>query len=224
MIEPVQRLLPEALELPAAMTRQAAVYPAVITFVSDAALFLGDRSAIQRMMPHVEQFDGYNLVVGQSVAVLGSANTVLARMHLALGHMAESETHFRRALEMDIAVESLVHQSMTLARFAELADAVGDTDRARDYRERARALAEPIGQKRVLALVDGAGQAHPDGLTSREVDVLRLLAEGASNREIGDRLYISQNTVANHVRSILAKTATPNRTAAATYAIERRLV
>ena len=59
---------------------------------------------------------------------------------------------------------------------------------------------------------------RPDGLTAREADVLRLLGEGLSNREIAARLVISQHTAANHVRSILAKTVSANRTQAALYA------
>ena len=53
----------------------------------------------------------------------------------------------------------------------------------------------------------GSAGARPShGLTEREVDVLALVAEGRSNREIGERLHISQHTAANHVRSILMKT------------------
>jgi len=64
---------------------------------------------------------------------------------------------------------------------------------------------------------------YPDGLTQREIEVLRLVAEGKSNPEIGVELFISANTVAAHVRSILTKTNTPNRIAAAGYAIQRGL-
>ena len=65
--------------------------------------------------------------------------------------------------------------------------------------------------------------AATDGLTQREVEVLRLLAAGLSNREIGVQLYISANTAANHVRSILTKTGTTNRTQAARYATNHHL-
>ena len=60
--------------------------------------------------------------------------------------------------------------------------------------------------------------AYPCGLTEREVGVLRLMAMGRNNREIGQVLAISPNTVANHVRSILEKTYTANRTEAAAFA------
>jgi DNA-binding NarL/FixJ family response regulator len=54
--------------------------------------------------------------------------------------------------------------------------------------------------------------------------VLRLVAAGLSNREIGQELYISGHTVANHVRSILRKTGAANRTEAAGYAHRHALV
>jgi len=65
--------------------------------------------------------------------------------------------------------------------------------------------------------------AYPDGLTEREVEVLRLIAAGKTNREIGEELYISFRTVGNHVRNILNKTNTTNRTEAATFAAHQGL-
>ncbi|HZQ35078.1 MAG TPA: response regulator transcription factor, partial [Dehalococcoidia bacterium] len=60
--------------------------------------------------------------------------------------------------------------------------------------------------------------AAADGLSVREVEVLRLLAEGRRNREIAAELSIAENTVFQHVRSILNKTGCANRTEAAAYA------
>jgi DNA-binding NarL/FixJ family response regulator len=80
------------------------------------------------------------------------------------------------------------------------------------------ALLEEIGATR------GVGRGTlPDGLTAREVEVLRLLALGRSNKDISLVLSISLNTVATHVRSILTKTQSANRTEAATYAIQQGL-
>ncbi|HEY7031216.1 MAG TPA: response regulator transcription factor [Thermomicrobiales bacterium] len=72
-----------------------------------------------------------------------------------------------------------------------------------------------------------AGRVPPPtfaGLTPREVEVLRLIAEGCSNREIGDRLYISHRTVMQHVASILAKLEVGSRTAAAALAHRQGLI
>ncbi len=76
--------------------------------------------------------------------------------------------------------------------------------------------------ERILARPSTA-PAYPDGLTQREVEVLRLIATGKTNREIGEELYISFRTVGNHVRNILTKTNTTNRTEAATFAAHQGL-
>jgi DNA-binding CsgD family transcriptional regulator len=65
---------------------------------------------------------------------------------------------------------------------------------------------------------------YPDGLTKREVEVLSLIAEGRSNRDIAGSLFISLNTVARHVANILAKTNCANRTEATAYAYKEHLV
>jgi DNA-binding CsgD family transcriptional regulator len=58
---------------------------------------------------------------------------------------------------------------------------------------------------------------YPDGLTEREVEVLRRIAAGKTDREIAEELFISVRTVTTHVSNILNKTSTANRTEAATY-------
>ncbi|MBN1317803.1 MAG: response regulator transcription factor [Anaerolineales bacterium] len=64
----------------------------------------------------------------------------------------------------------------------------------------------------------------PDLLTPREMDVLRLISKDLTNREIGDRLCISDNTVKQHVRKILAKLEARNRIEAVLKARERNLL
>jgi two-component system, NarL family, nitrate/nitrite response regulator NarL len=61
------------------------------------------------------------------------------------------------------------------------------------------------------------------GLTPRELEVLHLVAEGRSNREIADVLFLSERTVENHVRHVLDKLEVPSRVAAAAYAIRHGL-
>jgi DNA-binding CsgD family transcriptional regulator/tetratricopeptide (TPR) repeat protein len=64
----------------------------------------------------------------------------------------------------------------------------------------------------------------PAGLTPRELDVLRLLVEGISDKEIADALEISRRTASKHVKTILSKLDVPSRTAAATYATRHGMV
>jgi DNA-binding NarL/FixJ family response regulator len=72
--------------------------------------------------------------------------------------------------------------------------------------------------------VERSARSHLDELTVREVEVLRHLSTGASNRDIARTLYISENTVRNHVRNILEKLHFGNRVQAATYAVREGFV
>ncbi|MFQ6029442.1 MAG: alpha/beta fold hydrolase [Dehalococcoidia bacterium] len=66
--------------------------------------------------------------------------------------------------------------------------------------------------------------SYPDGLTQREVDVLKLVATGKTDREIAQALTISVGTASTHVRNLLNKTGTANRTEATLYAAQHGLV
>ncbi|HEY1544806.1 MAG TPA: LuxR C-terminal-related transcriptional regulator, partial [Xanthobacteraceae bacterium] len=204
-----------------------AQWPMELVFMVEAALELGNREALHALRPYVFRYAGKNLVAGQFVALFGSADRYLARMAALDGDNAGAERHFGAALEMDRRMGSVVHASETLARRALFAASSGHAEEARRLADEARAIAAPIGQNRVVDLMDSLLATDfqgPDGLTDREVEVLRLLAEGLSNRAIGERLYISTNTAANHVRNILIKTGAANRTQAAMYAADHELL
>jgi len=82
----------------------------------------------------------------------------------------------------------------------------------------------------VAAVLAAAGhrvtrrQAMPAGLTRREVEVLRLLAQGLSNADIAGRLVISRKTAGHHVEHIYAKTGTTNRALASLFAANHALL
>ncbi len=68
------------------------------------------------------------------------------------------------------------------------------------------------------------GEAPVDQLTPREMDVLRLVAKGMSNREIAEKLFISEKTTKTHLSNILSKLHLADRTQVAIYALRKRLV
>jgi len=108
-----------------------------------------------------------------------------------------------------------------------------DRARANDLLERALERARALGMATLVERAEALAHryasivdvpAYPAGLSRREVEVLRLVASGKGNREIAKLLFVSPNTVANHVRSILTKTNTANRTEAAAFAIRHALL
>ena len=105
---------------------------------------------------------------------------------------------------------------------------LGDDDGATLEFEAARATLNELGADpelaRLEALVRDRQSAPPGGLTDREVEVIRLVARGLSNRAIAHELVISEHTVARHVQNIFAKLAVDSRTAAAAFAYEHDLV
>jgi DNA-binding NarL/FixJ family response regulator len=82
------------------------------------------------------------------------------------------------------------------------------------------------GQKRLSAEVAAeiAEHATNDALTPREIDVLRLLAKGNANKEIGAQLSLTEETVKSHIRSILAKLGANDRTHALAIGLKRGII
>ncbi len=64
----------------------------------------------------------------------------------------------------------------------------------------------------------------PAGLTAREIEVLTLVAQGLSNKQIAERLVISPKTASNHIEHIYAKIGAGNRAAASLFAVQNGLV
>lgn len=95
---------------------------------------------------------------------------------------------------------------------------------------RAEVKAGRIDSEAAAAVLTAAGHrtarrpARADNLTSREIEVLRLLARGLSNSEIAGRLVISRKTASHHVEHIYAKTGTANRALANLYAASHGLL
>ena len=77
---------------------------------------------------------------------------------------------------------------------------------------------------RAEALVRRGGAPAAGGLTAREVEVLRLVAAGKTNRAIAADLFLSEKTVARHVSNIFTKLGLSSRSAATAYAYEHGLV
>lgn len=161
-----------------------------------------------------------------SEALAAVAGTARARLRLAEGdpegalRLLYPSAATWRALEMaceTAEIRVLIGQAMR---------ALGDEEGAELELESARRSFERLGASadadRVAALLDGP-PALPNDLTSRECEVLRLVASGHTNRQIATELVLSEHTVARHLSNIFTKVGVSSRTAAAAFAFKHDL-
>ncbi len=228
LVEPARRTLTWMLEHDHPAAHESSDWPACLAFMSEAAVWLRDPGPAAVLHPWLLEYQGLNLMAGYFVAVFGSADCYLGEVE-SLCHIGAPLDRFTAALEMNERMDAPLHVAYTLAATAAFLrrDDPG-SESATQMADRARSIAQPAGLRRVLRILDSSrpvwSTSRRDGLTPREVEVLRLVAIGMSNKEIAVHLVISENTAANHVRSILSKSGSTNRTAAARYAGEQGLL
>jgi DNA-binding CsgD family transcriptional regulator len=164
-------------------------------------------------------------------AALTSVDRILGLLSAAIGNSDQATVHFEDALAFcrkagyrpELAWTCCDYSDTLLARNGEegraKARSLLDESLAISTDLGMRPLMERVAARRNLVQVEPAqAPAFPDGLTQREVEVIRLVALGKTDREIAEDLFISFRTVGNHVRNILNKTGAANRTKAAAYA------
>jgi DNA-binding CsgD family transcriptional regulator len=162
----------------------------------------------------------------QPLALL-AAHRLLGELDTDAGRVDDAVAHLDAALALADACAAPYERALTLLAFATLRAATGDRAAARELLDDVRAIGAPLGAAPMLARADAlaarlaASQdrpAYPAGLSAREVEVLRLLAAGRTNRAIAEMLFLSVATVNNHVAHILTKTESANRAEAAAFA------
>ena len=196
-----------------------------LAYLADACSALGDETAAALVYPELEPFSGGNVMIGHLVACYGAADRYLGMLAATLGEPELAERHFEVAMDLNRhmgAATWLAHTAYEYARFL-LAHRGAEREHARALLGEAASLAERAGMAGLLGRIrtlgsPAPGARLPDGLSPREVQILGLVAQGFSNRQVGSSLSISEHTAANHVRSILRKTGCANRTEAASYA------
>lgn len=112
------------------------------------------------------------------------------------------------------------------ARLALACRAVGDADTATMELDAARSIFTSLGATPDVEWVRSLGDEPadlPDGVTAREAEVLALVAEGLTNRQVASRLSISEKTVASHLAHVFTKVGLQSRAAATAYAIAHGL-
>jgi DNA-binding CsgD family transcriptional regulator/tetratricopeptide (TPR) repeat protein len=205
---------------------RTSLWTATLAYLTDACTALGDEAMAAIVYPQLEPLAGANVMIGHLVSCYGAADRYLGMLAATLGEAERAQEHFERALELNRRMEMptwVAHTAYQYARFLRMRGGGSGRARAQALAGEAAALAERIGLRELLARIRALGvptaaTGLPNGLSPREAQILGLVAQGLSNREIGGSLSISEHTAANHVRSILRKTDCANRTEAASFA------
>jgi DNA-binding CsgD family transcriptional regulator/tetratricopeptide (TPR) repeat protein len=198
-----------------------AMWPACLLFLAEACVAVGDAERAGVLAAALEPYRDRNLMAAFTMC-FGPADRLLAKLAELRGDTAAADHHFGVALELAERSGSPLWTAEVLLDWAAVCRERGDHARATALGRRGDELAARVGMAR-RHRADAPRPAEPmtplpSGLSAREAEVLRCVADGLSNREIGTRLFISQNTVANHIRTILRKTGCANRTEAASFA------
>ena len=146
----------------------------------------------------------------------------------AEGNIAAASTSFHQAWDLWRDLEMPYEEAQTCLLLAAICERRGDQDGRRLELGNAGRLFKQLNAESCLARIAeqvSSGTHQPVGsLSQREVQVLRLLAAGKTNREIGEELFISEKTVARHVSNIFDKLGVSSRAGATAWAYQRNLI
>ncbi len=161
-------------------------------------------------------------------AAQAMASTAAGSAAITAGDMSGALAPLRQAWSLWQQLEA-PYEAARVRRLIGIAyQRLGDDQSAAMEFDAARMVFEQLGAAPDAADVAGrlrpAGGHAPGGLTARELDVVRLLAKGQTNRQIGAALYISEHTVARHVQNLLTKLGVPSRAALAAFAAQQGIV
>jgi LuxR family maltose regulon positive regulatory protein len=163
-----------------------------------------------------------------------AASLAAGSVALAEGHADESRRHLEDAVDLFLQSGAPFEVARARIELARALAALGRTDAARDEAERAidllaelHAELELSRARTVLASLDSKAEAahkprdNSAGLTAREIEVLKLVADGLNNQEIADKLFVSEHTIHRHVANIFSKLSVSSRAAAVAQAVRR---
>ncbi|WP_142026790.1 helix-turn-helix transcriptional regulator [Blastococcus colisei] len=156
------------------------------------------------------------------------AATAVGSVLLAEGSAREAGAVLRGAFEAWRELHVPYEAARVRLLLGEVSAALGDTDGALLEWDAARYTFEELGALDELARVEARlspePRSRPSGLTEREVEVLRLVARGCTNREIADALVLSEHTVRRHLQNVFGRLGVSSRAAAATFAVRHDLI
>jgi DNA-binding CsgD family transcriptional regulator len=208
---------------------------ACLAYLAQACAIVRDLARADELYALLLPWKGRNLVAASMVVCYGPADRLLGMLSSVPRRWDIAARHFEAAIEMNRLQGSspwLAHSQHEYAVMLLERSRQGDRQRACTLLASALQLAQNLGMTKLREAVSDLSltletrprpPSYPGGLTRREAEVLRMIAAGKTNQEIAASIFRSPNTVANHVRSILAKLGAANRTEAAAFAVRHLL-
>ncbi|MEM9315631.1 MAG: LuxR C-terminal-related transcriptional regulator, partial [Pseudomonadota bacterium] len=185
-----------------------------LIYLSEACLKLEDRSRLGQLFALLERFQHFCVTLPGTLAI-GSVAGYMGAYAAALGKRKRAKALFEEGLDANARMDAEPWSARVQTDFAEFLLAGSDTQghkRAKALMVDAQSTAARLRLNPLLARLATLQQQTGIGrLTPKEMSVLALIAKGASNKQIADKLSVSQNTVATHVRHILQKLQVNNR-------------
>ncbi len=142
---------------------------------------------------------------------------------LAGGDAAQALDALRRAWTLYQQLDAQYDAACTRLLLSRACEAMGDQDTAKLHADGGQAVLERLGVPGAAGGREQSRTAIPANLTTREIEVLGLVASGRTNRQIARQLHISEHTVARHVSNLFAKTGAASRTALGAFAYKHDL-
>ncbi|MGW4929190.1 LuxR C-terminal-related transcriptional regulator [Agromyces sp. NPDC004153] len=211
----LRRAVAEATGVPA----RARLLPSVVT----VALAAGELTEAEQALTELDEL----ALALRSSALDAEAARAHGEVELASGRPEAALPLLRRSSDTWRRLFAPYETARTGVLIARACRALGDEEGARLELDSARELLTELGAdpdlRQVESLADPA-RAAPGGLSEREIEVLRLVAAGMTNRAIAARLYISERTVHRHVSNIFGRIGVNSRAAAAAYAVQHHLL
>jgi ATP/maltotriose-dependent transcriptional regulator MalT len=168
------------------------------------------------------------IATANDAGVLGAiAAQARGALELAAGDAGAALPQLRRAWRVWEDVEAPYEAARVRSLMGAACRALGDHESAALELAAARRTLVELGAAPDVArldALDGGGRSRPEGLTERELQVLRLVTAGRTNKSIAAELVLSERTVDRHVSNIFTKLGVSSRAAATAYAYEHRLV
>ena len=192
-----------------------------LVYLSESCLMLGDRIRARELFDRLQPYRGLNVTL-PGTFMLGAVSGYLAELAAALSRADSARELFEEAIVMNTGMRAEPALARTRVQFARWLLANGSRKERKEAHQliaQASSVARSLKLAPVLRAIDGietgAGSPH---LTEREIDILRVIAKGASNKVIAKALNISHSTVTTHIRNIFRKIDVNNRTEAADFA------